>query len=165
MIIRAIPILIAALLVACSSNRGDSVEGTYQMFVENNPGQGSIAIMHFLVTGDTAYYLWFRDDVIVTVPEGVKAGANSFALETSGGIVGVLYPGMPYQAVGSIHTPDRPPVKPRAEAESPTSFDLRLLAAAMRMARIPKRYDDKPVQVLYVASFGPQGERLPMPDQ
>ena len=164
MIARAIPISIAVLLVACSSNQGDSIEGTYTMFNETNPGAGSVAITHYLVTADTAYYLWFRDDVIVTAPEGVEAGANAFALETSEGIAGFLYPGMPYQAVGRIHTRDSPPVDPAAEGESPTSFDLRLLGAALRMSRIPETYGSKPVQVLHVASFGPPGRRLPMPD-
>ena len=163
MVVRAIPILVAVLLLACSSDRGDSFEGTYEMFVEMVPGQG-VAVMHFLVTDETAYYLWFRDDVIVAVPDGVQSGANTFALETRRGIAGTLFPGTPYQAVGGIYTADNPPIEPRAEGESPTSVDLRLLAAAMRMSRIPGSYDDKPVQVLYVASFGPQGKRLAIPD-
>ncbi len=160
--------IVVLLLGACgSSDRNISVEGDYKFIFKMNAGAFELAILHYLITPDKAYYLWFRDDVVVAVPDGIEPGANSYALEPGGRFAGVVYPGKRYQAVGRLHP--RGQGAPRLETEEDEAdqftlaLDFREAMRDQRMSQIPETYDDKPVDVLFVASFGPTGVELEMP--
>lgn len=97
------PAVLLMLLVACgSSDRNISIEGRYKFIYVSNAGDFELAILHYLMTQDKAYYLW--------------------------------------------------------------ALDFREAMRDMRMSKITETYDGNPVDVLFVASFGPTGAELAMPE-